>query len=172
MSRSDLDRIPDHARLWVFGANRRLTPSEAQRLEERMRGFLREWAAHGRALAAAPAVLQERFLLVAADEEKATASGCSIDALTRHVRELERELEVRLLDGQSVWFRDSAGSIRCVDRAEFRALAGHGEIDGRTRVFDLTVDTLGALRAGRWEVPAESSWHARLLVSRTAEEAI
>ena len=36
-------------------------------------------------------------------------------------------------------------------------------MDGRTVVFDLTVDRLGELRDGRWELPAAASWHRQLL---------
>ncbi len=78
------------------------------------------------------------------------------------MKELERELHLTLVDTSPIWFRQGA-EIRSVGRAEFKTLAETGEVDGRTPVFDLTVQRLEELRAGRWELPAEQSWHARLL---------
>jgi len=154
--------LPDAARLWAFGADRQIREEEHDRLIETTRSFVERWAAHGEALAAAFELLHGRFLLVAVDENQGAASGCSIDALVGHVRELERELDVTLVDASPIWFRDGTG-IRSVGRAEFRALAESGEVDGRTPVFDLTVQRVGELRAGGWELPAGDSWHARLL---------
>ncbi len=160
--RPTLTGLPDRARLWTFGADRPLAAEEHDRLIEATGRFIEKWAAHGEALAAAFELRHDRFLLIAVDEREAAASGCSIDALVGHVRELERELDLTLVDASPIWFRDGRG-IRSVGRAEFRTLAEGGEVNGGTPVFDLTVQRLGELRAGRWELPAQDSWHARLL---------
>lgn len=154
--------LPDDARLWAFGASRPLTEPERDRLADSTSRFLSRWAAHGSALTAGFELVDDRFLLIAVDERRAAASGCSIDALVGHVRELEREVGVTLVDASPIWFR-AGNEIRSVGRSEFRELAEGGEVDGRTLVFDLTVQRLGELRAGRWELPAENSWHVRLL---------
>ncbi len=159
-----LAHLPDEARLWIFGASRPISEQQVAPLVSSTERFLEGWAAHGQALAAAFEWRYERFLLVAVDEDHTAPSGCSIDALTGHVKHLETELDVRLLDGGAVWFRDAAG-IRRVDRREFREMAARGEVDGDTIVFDLAVQRLGDLRTGGWELPAASSWHARLLSS-------
>jgi hypothetical protein len=160
--RPSFRNLPDDARLWIFGANRPVAAEEASRLDEETARFLEEWAAHGEELAAAFDWRYERFLIIALDERRAAASGCSIDALMGHVRQLEGELGVDLVDGSPVWYRDGE-EIRLASRKEFRELATSGDVSGRTVVFDLTVGRLGELRAGRWELPADSSWHGQLL---------
>jgi len=52
-----------------------------------------------------------------------------------------------------------------LQRRDFRKMAARGEVDGGTIVFDLAVQRLGDVRTGGWELPAASSWHARLLPS-------
>lgn len=158
--------LPDDARVWVFGASRPLAAEEASLAAEATAGFLRGWAAHGEELHAAFDWTYDRFLIIALDERQAAASGCSIDALLGHVRELERQLGVDIVDSSPVWYRDGE-EIRRVSRKEFRRLAASGDVNGRTVVFDLTVQRLGELRAGRWEVPADSSWQGRLLAAAT-----
>lgn len=154
--------MPDDARLWSFAAARPLTGEEAVRLLAHVDDFLAAWHAHGHPVAGAREWRHGRFLLVAADERATGVSGCSIDSLFHTLREAEQELGTTLADAGLVWFREGeAGEIRSLPRPEFRVLARQGAVGPETVVFDLTAGTVGELRAGRWEVPARESWHAR-----------
>ncbi len=130
---------------------------------ETLNSFFEEWAAHRQRLEVGFAWRYQRFLLVAVDESRAGASGCSIDDLTDRLRELEAELALSLLDSSPVWYRDPGGRVRTSARAEFQRLAEGGEVGPDTTVFDLSLIRLGDLREGRWELPAARSWHSRLL---------
>lgn len=165
MDPTGLEQLPASSRTWIYGAHRPPDGSEAAHLIGHTRRFLRDWTAHDRALRAGFDWRHHRFLIVAVDESRAAASGCSIDALVRHVSEMESELELPLVDTAPVWLRDPDrdGRIRTVSREEFRRLAEEGRVDASTTVFDLTVDRLGDLREGAWELPAGECWHASLL---------
>jgi hypothetical protein len=63
--------------------------------------------------------------------------------------------------GQLYW-RDASGVVQVSDRPSFRALAAAGGVSGDTHVFDTTVTSVGAWRAG-FERKAADSWHARFL---------
>lgn len=154
--------LPDTARLWVFGASRPLADTEEAKLLSQVEAFLEGWKAHGHPMAAAHEWRERRFLLVAADDRVTTPSGCSIDALVRRLRDLERELEISLVGSAPVWFRDGDG-LRRVGRSEFKRLAVAGDVTADTVVYDMSVTRLGALREGRWKTRAGSSWHARYL---------
>jgi len=165
MSLVNFADLPPDARLWCFGASRPLDPDEVARLGRSMDSFLSEWTAHRRDLHAGHEWAYDQFLLVAVDESRADASGCSIDALTRRLRELGLELDLDLLDATTVWFRDAAGNIVTSTREGFSDLARDGRVTADTRVFDLTVDRVGELREGRIEGRAGDSWH-RVLLTR------
>ncbi len=153
-----IDDLPSHARLWTFAASRPLTTAEEQRLLETVDSFLADWAAHGVPLTCARQWRAEQFLFVAVEEEAAGVSGCSIDALIRSLKTLEREFELSLTDNGPVFYRDGT-TIRRVSRVEFKNLAEVGSVGTDTVVYDNTIQTLGALRDGRWELPAGQSWH-------------
>jgi len=161
MSLKPFNQLPDHSRLWIFSADRRLTAAEAARLLPETDTFLNQWTAHKVALAAARDWRYDQFLFVAVDEATAGASGCSIDALVRFVREEESRLGVHLTDNSPVWFRARTGRVESVSRAEFQRMAEQGDVTPRTVVFDNTVESVGALREGKWETQASNSWHGR-----------
>lgn len=165
MSLAPIGELPGASRAWVYGTRSAPSDGQAASLREGTRGFLSDWAAHRRALRAGMDWRYGRFLVVAVDESRAAASGCSIDALVDHLRGWEEETGVGLLDASPVWFRDPArdGRVRAVSRPDFRRLAAERAVDADTTVFDLAVERLEEVRSGRWERPAGESWHADLL---------
>jgi hypothetical protein len=156
------DRLPDHARVWVFGASSPLAPASRDQLLAVVDAYLDQWQAHGAPLTCARDWRDERFLVVGVDQSVAGASGCSIDALFRALQGLEREVGTSLVAGGRVFFRDTNGNVRCTDRPTFARLAGSKQVGASTPVFDVTVTSAGDYRA-RFERVAGESWHAALL---------
>ncbi len=163
MSLVPFDSLPDDARVWCFAAEPAPDSRQVARLVDAMETFVGDWTAHRKDLMAGVAWRSHRVLVVGLDESRTGASGCSIDALMNRLAELESEIDIRLTDASSVWFRDRDGRIRSVSRDGFRRLAGAGSVGTDTPVFDLTVPDVGRIRAGELERPASESWHARLL---------
>jgi hypothetical protein len=161
MPRVPFASLPDTARLWVFTAERPLAFAEREALLRDVDAFLDHWSAHGVPLSAARDWRHDRFLLVAVDETAAGPSGCSIDALTRLLRDHEARSGVALLDNGPVTYREG-GDVARVPRARFAELAQAGAVGPDTTVFDNTVTSVGALRAGKWEAPARQTWHGRV----------
>ena len=161
MPRVPITSLPDHARLWVFAAERPLEGAARDQLLADVDAFLDHWNAHGMPLTCGRDLVHDQFLMVAVDEQAAGVSGCSIDALTRGLREHERRLGMALLDNGPVHYRVTEGVSR-VSRAGFHALAEAGTVTPDTVVFDNTVPDLGAVRVGRWETPARGAWHGRV----------
>lgn len=155
-----LDGFPDNSRIWIFAAERELDRAETADLLEAVDGFISGWAAHGAPLRAGRAWCHGRFLIVGADTRATSPTGCSIDALTRVLKQSEDRLGVRFLGNEAVWYRDGRECIRKATRPEFRALARSGAVTPESVVFDNSITELAELRAGRWEGPARERWHA------------
>ena len=160
MPRVAFDTLPDHGRLWVFPASRRLGPTEGERLLTEVDAFLDGWAAHGQPLQSARALLHDQFLVVGVNVDAEAPSGCSIDALVRRLHGVADALDVTLHDQTSVRYRDG-DEIRTVSRSEFREKIDAGALGPDLRVFDTTLVKVGQLRAGGLEAPATDTWHGR-----------
>lgn len=161
------DSLPDAARVWVFGSSNPLYKSDSSILLKKVDEFLADWKAHGDPLTAGRTFSHDRFLVIAVDQDSASASGCSLDGLFRSLKDLEKQMGTSLLDRSLVYYSDNAG-IHAVHRDEFTSLAASGAVSGNTLVFDPTVTTLGEWRA-RFESHAANSWHAGLFPNEAAK---
>ena len=157
MAGIDFDKLPDDARVWIFGASAPLDPAAETRVRDAMASFFQGWQSHGQELAGAADVKERRFLFIGVPD-RTIASGCSIDKLFQKVRAIGRESGVDFLDSTLIFFRQGE-EVRSVTRAEFRRLVDSGEVDASTTVYDLTPESLAEVRAGRWSAPAARSWH-------------
>jgi hypothetical protein len=162
----DFAQLPPDARVWIFAGERPLTKGEQDRLLAAVDAFLQSWKAHGEPLAASRELRHGQFLFVAVDESTAGASGCSIDAMVRVLSGVERQLGLTLTDHGPVLYR-AGDRVERVSRPEFARLAREGIVGPETVVFDNTLTRLADVRAGRWELPARESWHARAFLSKS-----
>jgi len=162
---TSFEDLPDSARVWVYGVDRRVEGAAESTLLREVDNYLTNWAAHGVPLAAARHWRDNRFLTVAVDQTRAGASGCSIDGLFRTLKSLEGKIGASVVTSGLVFFRGKDGAIRSVTRDEFTELGAAGEVDGGTEVFDPSVTSLREWRA-RFASRASDSWHGSLLPSR------
>lgn len=159
---SALDRLVPQSRVWVYGAERALTPAETALVRKELQTFVSGWVSHRRELKAGADVLHDRFIVIAVDETGAEASGCSIDGSVRFLQELSARIGVDFFNRMVFSYRDANGQINTVPRDEFRALYKSGQLANDSIVFDPLVKELGELRQ-IFERPLEDSWHSRMV---------
>lgn len=154
--------LPDDARVWVFGSAEEVSSDSEAVLLASVDNYLGGWCAHGSPLTVGRDWRDARFLAIAVDQRAENASGCSLDALFRVLRDLELRLGTSLLGNTRVYYKAQDNSLRIADRSGFASLAQGGSIDAETRVFDLTVQTVGEWR-DRFDTTVAKAWHQVLL---------
>lgn len=155
------DSLPDHARVWIYQADRKMSEDEVAQISPKIEAFLTQWTAHGANLQAGYLVKYQRFIVIGLDESQASASGCSIDASVHFIQSLEQELGLGLLDKLNVTYYNGP-HIAHKPLADFKKMAKNKSVSKNTVVFNNLVNTKGEFEEF-WEVPAKDSWHARFL---------
>ena len=156
----DYKELPDHAKVWVYQADRTLSKGEVLQISSKIDDFISTWASHGTDLRASIELFHDRFLVVMVDEEQAMASGCSIDKSVALVKELENDYSINFLNRLLVAWRQDDEIESCpLDQFERKLQAG--EIKADTIVFNNLVSTKAEFET-KWEVPVKDSWHYQL----------
>jgi len=148
--------LPDHARVWVFQADRFLTDEENSQLETAGNLFADQWKAHGKQLTAQFATVSNLFAVMAIDERMEGASGCSIDVFMRFVLDAEKQFNVSFTNRLCFAYMHN-GHIELCKSTEAKTKAAEGILTKQTPVFDNLVTDLGKLRH-QWLKPASEVW--------------
>lgn len=90
--------LPDSARTWIYQSQSEIPKEIQDSLQEDLDGFLMNWANHGKGLHGNAFILEDYFIVLAVDESKINASGCSIDSSTRFIKEMEKKYSLDLLN--------------------------------------------------------------------------
>ncbi|MFT4834133.1 MAG: hypothetical protein ACI8WP_000891 [Flavobacteriaceae bacterium] len=154
-----LEKMPDHARLWVYQSSRPFTESERNELATYLDAFVDQWKAHGQALLAKYCIEYNQFIVVAVDESFHLASGCSIDASVGLMRQLEQKFGISLLDRSQVAYLNDEDIVLKPFNTIKEAVAS-GEIAGDTIIFNNAVQSVSEWK-NSWAVPANTSWLKR-----------
>ena len=155
----------DDAPLWNYAFKEPLGEDGRRRVEEVLSAFLSTWHSHNVDVDGAFAVVHDHFVILTA-ASRDSVSGCSLDSVSVTFKSLRDQHGLDALDGSLVHYRDGDNTIRSCGREAFKAEVAAGRCGSGTVVFDLTIGTLGDLRAGRFEVPLADSWHAGVFLSR------
>lgn len=153
--------LPDHSRVWIYQADRKLTQEEQQNLLIKGGEFTTSWAAHGHELTAEMVVLLDHFIVIVLDELVESASGCSIDKSMKFILDRQKELGVSFTNRLiSAAFID--GSVVLYPYNEARLAIANGIISAETSVFDNTITNLSILKTN-WLRPLKETWLKKLL---------
>ncbi|MDX1349996.1 MAG: ABC transporter ATPase [Putridiphycobacter sp.] len=157
-----LPSLSNQSTIWIFQANRILNPKEIEFINSKLALFIPEWAAHGTKLKAEFEVLKNLFVLIGVDENQATASGCSKDALNKEILGIGAELGVDFFDRLKIAYVNENNEIVLADMATFKTLIQKDIVRQNTFVYNNLVSTKEDL-INHWEVQLKDSWHANLM---------
>ena len=117
---------------------------------------MKDWEAHKVPLKAAVTILENHFIVIALDETKNRASGCSIDTLQYKIQVIEEELSISLLNRLNIFCRVE-DNIKCIPTARLAELANK-----ETLFYDLTIQKKSELST--WLKPIEEGWCATIIL--------
>ncbi len=156
------DTLPENARVWVYPISRTLTDHEAAQVEAMLEEFVQKWLSHQREVHGSGLVLENRFIILSADESMTDVSGCSIDSSVRFIREVEQTFGVSCFDRSRLYFQDASGAIVSLDFREIREAWDKGMINEQTYLFNLQAAHVEDIRS-RWTLPLTATPYARFL---------
>ena len=152
----DFNNISDDARIWIYQLDKELAQFEVDFLSGRVSDFLDSWAAHGSGLIASFTLAENRFLIIAADESGAKASGCSIDSLTHFLKDMQVQMEIGFFNRSHIIYK-SGKLNKSTSFIDFRAQLKSGEIPSETLIYNTVLQQKNQLR-DQFLISAKDSW--------------
>jgi len=152
---ADFNTLPEEARIWIYASENALTEDQQSHILTYITEHLKGWNAHKVPLTAGVTILENHFIVVALDEGKNGASGCSIDTLQKTIQELEKELSISLMNRLNVFCRID-NEIQCIPSFKLESMA-----KADTPFYDLTILTKSDLNT--YLKPISEGWCSSFL---------
>ncbi len=153
-------KINSSSKIWIYQADRLLTQKESDQINTTLINFTQNWQAHGTALSSGFEIRYNLFLILWVDEELAGASGCSIDASVRVIKQIEQEFGIDLFNRFNMAYKENE-VVKITDKTNFETLLKKQIINSKTIVFNNLVNTYNDLK-NNWEIPIANSWHSKV----------
>ncbi|WP_294271205.1 hypothetical protein [uncultured Chryseobacterium sp.] len=147
-------------RIIIYPASRPFSTKEAKTITEKLFDFLATWAAHGKPLSSSFKIEKNQFIVICVDEEKELASGCSIDALGKLMREIDEEYQLGLFDRMKASYVED-GAVKTLKLQEFKSKIRSGELSKDIQVFDFSKNTYLEFLSN-FLLPFDKSWAASI----------
>ena len=146
----DFNTTDNQSRIWIYAAEQKLTNEQENHILKAISDHLQNWEAHKVPLTAGVTILENHFIIIALDETKNGASGCSIDTLQNKIQNLEKDLSVSLMNRLNVFYRID-DKIHCISTIK---LAENTNKD--TLFYDLTIQKKSELHS--YLKPISEGW--------------
>ena len=158
--------LPSTARVWVYQSDRAFTTTESAQVVEDIRAFVSQWLAHKAKVIGDGVLLFDRFVVLAADEEKLQVSGCSIDSTVRFIKDLGQKYGINFFDRFYTCYLEN-GEVKGVDFESFKQLYASHKVTDDTVVFNNLLTTVEVLNTN-WQQPLSQSWHRKFVTQEAA----
>ncbi len=162
----NFSEIADSSRIWVYQADRTLNNTDIQTIKTFLIPKLEGWAAHQQPLLASFTVLENRFVVVAVDENESLPSGCSIDKSTHWLRELGTILHIDFFD-RSMAFLDKNETLQTVQITEVKQVILEGKVSPNTLIYNNLVKIKIDLK-NNFKIKAADAWLKRFFKTEMA----
>lgn len=157
----NFDELPLQSRVWVFQSNRIMRPDEQSSIDDAVKHFVQKWSTHGVQMHASHVLYHNCFVIIAADEQKQAASGCSIDSFTALFKAFGTQYNLSFFDRFSIAHK-SNDEVVISKINDFKQLVDDGHITEDTLVFNNLIEQRQDLST-KWELPLKESWQKRYL---------
>ncbi|MCH1436994.1 MAG: hypothetical protein L7U70_02765 [Flavobacteriales bacterium] len=157
----NFDKLPSTSRVWVFQSNQKLTKEIQASIDRELKAFIEKWSTHGSQMHASHVLMHNCFVIIAADEGKQMASGCSIDSFTGLFKAFGSQYGISFFDRFSIAYKQDE-EVQVCSLDDFKSKIGLGEIKASTLVYNNLIASKSDL-LNAWELPLEQSWQKRYL---------
>jgi hypothetical protein len=150
-----------NGRVWTYVISRELDPQERSNLLNEGKKFVSTWTAHENQLEASFEIVGDRIILVKVNEDVNSASGCSIDKLTRFMKEIGTHFNFDPFNRLMVAF-EAGSTIKTIHASQVKDLLKTGRISSETVIYNTSVSNDEELAA--WRQPLKNTWLKRYLI--------
>jgi hypothetical protein len=150
------EQMPPDAKVWIYAANRKLSPSEQEIITRKGHEFTTGWTAHNNQLRAEFAILHDVFLVLMVDVHFNEVSGCGIDKSVHFMQAIDREHDLNLFNRLQVELLVN-GEVLLTGKQKLSVMLQDGAVNEQTVTFNKNLVDKHAFDT-QFQITLSQSW--------------
>ncbi|MGZ3920850.1 MAG: hypothetical protein ACXVC7_11175, partial [Bacteroidia bacterium] len=142
-------------RAWAYIISKELSQEQINSIQQEGEEFIKNWTAHEQKLSGSFSIYKNKIIVVKVNEDVNAASGCSIDKLTRFIKQLETKYGIELMNRLLVAYKNNDNAI-IVHSSKIKDLIKDGILNENTLVYNTAIANQEDLK--NWEQPLKNTW--------------
>ena len=160
---NDLEKlIGAKSKIWIYQFKKELGAEDFRHIEEKLDLFSSTWESHGTKLDAKAFVLENHFIVIAANEAHFEASGCSIDKSVQVLRSINEGFDLDLFNRLNIAVVKNE-KVQFYSKAELQEELLKGNLSFED--FYLDVSVVSGCKINELLKPLHQSWFYKSLVN-------
>lgn len=161
----DFEKLPENSRLWIYQAPNSISTKEQIRISDFLKNAIEGWKTHGSPMKGSFKFEFDRILIIAADIDFQEPSGCSLDEVSRWLKQINQEFGVDFFDRSISYFEN--GSLFSFPLFQAKKVVAESIVSPETKILNLQVPTKGLLKS-EFVVEAQKSFLKRYFLLEQA----
>jgi len=116
----NFEDLNDRSKVWIYQADRALNTTEQTQILEKVNQFTANWNSHGKDLVAAGKIIDDHIIALGVDEEDDHICGGAVDASTRFIKQLGKEVNADFFNRLKVLTIDENGNFEYVSHSKLK----------------------------------------------------
>ena len=150
------------SRVWAYIISKELNAEQLDQISYSGKNFISGWTAHEQKLTASFEIFKNKIIIIKVNEDITNASGCSIDKLTRFIKETESQFEIELLNRFLVAYK-SGEDLEIVHSSKVKELLNQNVLSENTVILNTSIANENELN--NWEQPLKTTWLNKYLIN-------
>ena len=155
------EKLNKSSKVWVFQSSFEIPESLLDNISNDSKDFLNQLNSHGNSLKGSFKLIYNHFLVIAVENIQNGISGCSIDTITRFIKNLELRYNLSFFDRLIVKYKEH-NNIKSTSLHEFKSICKTKKISDKITVFNNLVKNIDELD-NIWETSIQNTWLKRFL---------
>jgi len=155
------EKLNKSSKVWVFQSSSEIPESLLDNISNDSKDFLNQLNSHGNSLKGSFKLIYNHFLVIAVENIENEISGCSIDTITRFIKNLELIYNLSFFDRLIVKYKEH-NNIKSTSLHEFKSDCKTKKISDKVTVFNNLVKNIDELE-NIWETNIQNTWLKRFL---------
>ena len=150
------DKISEKARTWIFASEKELNAGHKEFIRNKLQQFTSNWQSHNKDVLSSFQIIDNYFIIIAADEDFSDISGCGIDKSMHIIQEIEQSIQVSLTNKALLHFQKD-NLIKVVKLSQMKTFVSENEILPTDIYYNILVSNTKEVRE-HFRIPAISTW--------------